>query len=169
MEKTCPSTLIWAQSQSKLLEGGCLNFEFALYGCKNSVKATVENPRGTLLGGQLFHSSPRIFNSSSDYQNHYVHWRMKPVLTLPLSTLWGLTLSLSTVWGLTLPLSSAVTVWINCGLFPVMCGQLNLTLLPIDVCSLLALILGRWPLRDGLMIEKVPHTGDTESLDVCWK
>ena len=33
---------------------------------------------------------------------------MKPVLTLPLSTVWGLTLSLSNVWGYKLPLS---TVW----------------------------------------------------------
>ena len=33
--------------------------------------------------------------------------------------------------------ASAVTVWINCLLSPVTCGQLNLTLLPIDVGSLL--------------------------------
>ena len=34
--------------------------------------------------------------------------------------------------------ASAVTVWINCQLSPVTCGQLNLTLLPIDVGSLSA-------------------------------
>ena len=32
--------------------------------------------------------------------------------------------------------ASAVTVWINCQLSPIMCGQLNLTLLSIDVGSL---------------------------------
>ena len=32
--------------------------------------------------------------------------------------------------------ASAVTVWKNCQLSPVMCGKLNLTLLPIDVVSL---------------------------------
>ena len=38
--------------------------------------------RGTLLRGQSFHSASKMFNSCSDYQNHEVHWRMKPVLTL---------------------------------------------------------------------------------------
>ena len=36
--------------------------------------------------------------------------------------------------------ASAVTVWINCRLSPVTCGQLNLTLLPIEVGSLKATV-----------------------------
>ena len=75
---------------------------------KASVKATVENPRGSveklspkenvkgdhtapqhsvgtrgiLLRGQFFNTAPRIFNSCSDYQNHEVY--------LPANTFTGL-------------------------------------------------------------------------------